>query len=113
MAVRADHEVAGNDQPLVREQDVLDPHPADLEVVHDAELLRELAHHLDLFGALDVLVRREVVGHEGDPLAVEHRRGPQRPERLDRDRAGDVVAEGEIDLRQDQLPARPPSSRRA
>ncbi len=103
--VGADDDVAGADHALLGQQRVLDAHAADLVVVRDALLARELAHHLGLLGGLDVLVGRVVVGHERD-LG----RGPRRcptpilRELLDGDRRGDVVGEHEVELAVDELP---------
>ncbi len=104
VAVRPDHQIAGNDEPLVGQQDVLNSHPPHLEVVHDPVLAREVAHDPGLLGRGDVLVRSEVVRDERDPRPVEDLPDSQVPDRPDGDRTGDVVPEREVNPRQDQLP---------
>jgi len=101
--VGADDEVAGGDQAHVGEDHVLDPGSAGLEEVRDAVLARELAHLLHLTGRLDVLVGREVVGHEDDARRVGHLVEPGVLELGDGQRRGDVVGQRQVDPRLDDL----------
>ena len=101
--IGADDEVAGAHDALLGQQRVLDAHAADLEVVRDALLAGEVARYLGLLGALDVLVRRVVVGHEADAVRVEHVLASQLAERLDGDGRGDVVRQHEVQVALDEL----------
>ena len=105
VAVRADHEIARRDQPLLREEGVLHaavvPH---LEIMDDPLLSRERAARRALRRRLDVLVRREMVGHDRDLLPVENARLPEVRELPDRHGGGDVVPQHEVEVRHDQLP---------
>jgi len=96
VAVCADHEVAGDDDPLLGEEGVLDPGAAHVEVVREPLFPGELPEELRMLGRLDVLVGGEMVGHEDDARRVEDAPGARLPELLDRDRGGDVVAEGDV-----------------
>jgi len=102
MAVCADDEVTGDDDALLGEKGVLDAHTSLLEVVRDAELVREVPGHLGLLGRLDVLVRRIVVGDEKDPLAVEDA-GADLAHGLDGDGRRDVVGEDAVEIALDEL----------
>ena len=102
--IRADHEVAGRDEPLLRQKRVLDSAVvAHLEVVDDPLLLRERPHRGALLRGLDILVRREVVGHERDLLPVDHLGASELGELADGHGRGDVVSENKVQLRHDQL----------
>ncbi len=63
----------------------------------------ELAHHLGLLGALDVLVRRVVVGNQRDLLGIPDLVDADLAELLDRDRRRDVVGEHEVEIALDEL----------
>ena len=104
MRVRADDHLARQDDALLREDDVLDAGVADLIVVDDALLLREVAHELDLRRGGDVLGGRVMVGHEGDALGVEDRRGPHLAQHLDGYRRRNVVGENQVELTVDEIP---------
>ena len=54
MAVRADDDLAGGDDALLRQQRVLDAHAADLVIVDDVLRAREFAHLLGERRGLDV-----------------------------------------------------------
>ncbi len=103
MAVGPDDELAGHDEPLLGQEHVADAGLADLVVELEVLLAGELAHELGLLGRGDVLVRHEVVGHEGDPPAVEDLRGADLLEHLDRDGGREIVGEGEIHLGLDEI----------
>ena len=103
VAVRSDDEVARADDALLGQQRVLNTHAAHLVVVGDALLAREIAHDLGLLGALDVLVRHVVIGHEGDLRGIEHALDADLAELLDGDGGGDVVGEHEVEIAFDQL----------
>ena len=102
MGVRADHEVAGDDDAALGEKGVLDAHAALLVVVRDPHLVGEVARDLGLLGALDVLVGSVVVGHEADLVAVEDA-GADLAHGLDGDGRGDVVGEHEVEVALDEL----------
>ncbi len=104
VAVRADHQIARRDKPLLGQKRVLDAAVVpDLEVVDDALLPREGPHARALRRGLDVLVRREVVRDEGDLRLVEDLLLAELRERADRHGRRDVVAEHEVELRHDEL----------
>ncbi len=103
VAVGADDDVARRHHAHVGQEHVLDAHAPHLEVVDDLVLAGELAHLLGLARRLDVLVRREVVGHQGDAGRVEDLREPGLLELVDRQRGGDVVGQREVDLRLDDV----------
>jgi len=100
-----DH-VARAYQTHLREQRVLNAHPAYVIVVGYAVTGRELPHLLHEAGGLDVLVRREVIRDEGDALRVEDTRESGLLELVDGDRGGDVVTQAEVDAGHDQLAGR-------
>ncbi len=103
MAIRPDDQIPGADEPLFGQEGVLDAHLADLEVVGDLVVAGERPHRLGLLGGLDVLVRGEVVGHEGDLLFVKDRLLAELGELIDGDRGGDVVSKHQIQVGHDQL----------
>src|SRR4030067_1162614 len=65
VAARPDDKIPRNDEPLVGQKHVLDPHSSDFEVVHDPVFAGEFAHQLDLLGRPGYPVRREAVRAEG------------------------------------------------
>ena len=101
--IGADDHVARRHEALLGQQHVLDAHAADLEVVHEAVPAGEVAQYLRLRGRLDVLVGREVVGHEDDLGGVEDALEARLLELGDADRRGDVVGERQVDLGLDDL----------
>ena len=103
VAVGADHDVARRHHAGVGQEHVLDAHAPDLEVVDDLVLAGELAHLDGLARRLDVLVGREVVGHEGDAGRVPDLGEPGLVELGDRQGRGDVVGQREVDLRLDDV----------
>ena len=103
VAVGADDDVARRHHAAVGQEHVLDAHAPDLEVVDDLVLAGELAHLHGLARGLDVLVGREVVGHEGDAGRVPDLGEPGLVELGDRQRRGDVVGQREVDLRLDDV----------
>ena len=103
MGVRADHEVAGDDNALLGEERVLDAHASLLEVVRDVVLVGEVAGDLGLLGALDVLIGAVMVGHQADAVAVEDP-GADLAHVLDGDGRRDVVGEHEVEVALDKLP---------
>ncbi len=72
MAVGADHEIPRADDPLLREQRMLDAHAAHLVEMRDALIMSEIAHDLRLLGALDVLVGHVMIRDEDHLILVEH-----------------------------------------
>ena len=104
MAVGADDAVAGSHQALRGQQGVLDAHAAHVVEVLDAHFTGEFPRLFDLLGRLDVLIRGEVIHHQGHPAFVVHPAGAAAFELVDGHRGGDVVAQAEIELRLDELP---------
>ena len=103
MAVGANNHVARSDDALFGKQRVLNAHAAHVEEVHNVVLACEIAALLALLGALDVLVRGEVVHNKGDLRAVEHLVHVGLLQLANSYRSGDVVGEREVDVRLDQL----------
>ena len=103
MAVRADHTVAGTNQPLLRQQRVLDTHTTHIEKVDDVVFVGEFARALDLLRRFDVFVGGKVIHHQRDPRVIKHRAGTAALKLVDRDRRGNIVAKAEIQLGFDQL----------
>ena len=102
MGVGADDEVSRADDALLGQQGMLDAHAALLEVVGDPHLMREVARDLRLLGALDVLVRAVVVGHEENLGPIEDA-SAKLADRLDRDRCRDVICEHAVEVALDEL----------
>ena len=103
MGIRADDEVSGYHGAGLGQQRVLDAGATLLPVVGDSLLAGEIAHLLGLLGALDILVRRVVVGHQADAVAVEHALRSQLAEHVDGDGGGDVVRKDYVEVAFDQL----------
>ena len=82
---------------------MLDPHPADFDVVGDVVLAGEIPQGFGLLGRFDVLVGDEVVGDQGDFVRIEHR-AANFFEFGDGLGPGDVVGEQKVDFGPDQLP---------
>ncbi len=72
VAVGADDEVAGNHDPLLGQEGMLNPRLADIVVVGEFLFEGEVPHELALLGRSDVLVRGEVVRDKDDLFPVEH-----------------------------------------
>ena len=104
MRIGAYHQVAGDHQPLLREQHVLDAHAPHLVVVRQLLLAREQAHRAALLCRLDVLVRRKVVGHHHHARRIEHALDAEPRELADGDGRRDIVAEHQVDVDLDKLP---------
>ena len=93
----------GSAQALVR-HDYLDADAPDLPVVRDAGARRANSRMILLcVGGLDVLVGREVVGHQGDLRRVEDPVEAGLLELGDGDRRRDVVGQGQVDARLDDV----------
>jgi hypothetical protein len=75
---------------------MLNAHPADLGVVEQLLLPRELAHGAALFGRLDVLVGRKVIGHHHHSFWVKDLLYTQFFELADGDGCCDVIREHHI-----------------
>ena len=96
MRVRADDEVAGHHEPLLREQSVLHAHLPHLEIVFQFLLRGELAQALALLRGPDVLVRREMVRNKRHAGAVEDLFDARLAEFLYGDGRRDVVAQHHV-----------------
>jgi hypothetical protein len=102
VGVGADDEFAGGDKAFLGQENVLDAHAADFPVMGYGVLFGEVAYGFGLFGRFDVFVGGEVVGDEGDFVAVEHRPADFL-ELDDRRRPGDVVRKDEVEPAFDEL----------
>ncbi len=103
MAVGADDEVAGPHYALLGQKGVLHAHAAHLVKMGDALLAGEVAHDLRLLGALDVLVRHVMVGHQQNALWVEHLVG-NLSHRFDGDGGRYIIGQHEVEVALDKLP---------
>ena len=90
MGVSADDHIAWPNQPGLRQHHVFDAVPSIVEV-RDVLLLRESPHLAADLGRVHVLVRREVVQQDEDPLRVKHALRTHALEHVHCDGAGDVV----------------------
>ena len=105
MAVRADHQVARCDKPLLREDGVLYAAVVpNFKIVHDPLRAGKRTARRALGRRLDVLVRGEVVGDDRHLLLVEYLRLPEIRELPDRHGSGDVIPQHEVEIRHDQFP---------
>ncbi len=95
--VAADHQVAWFDETALGQQRVFDPAVADVVVMRDAVLLRELGERGEAACRRDVLGRREVVADQHDGLRAGDARRAHHLELRKRQRAGDVVEQHAID----------------
>ena len=102
---RRDDAVTGCHDAFFGQQSVLDAHLAHIVEVEDVVLVGELAALLGLGRALDVLVGNEVVEDDGDVLFVEHAVEARLFELVDGDGGGDVIAQHDVELGVDELPA--------
>ena len=93
VAVRPDHDVAGADQAVLRQDGVFDAHVAALVIVGDVHLAGKIAHDLDLFGRVDVLVGGEVVTDQGHAVLVENLVHAHPANGLDGERRGYIVGQ--------------------
>ena len=73
MGISADGRHARSDDALFRQEDVFDADAADFKVMRNAVLLGKIADDLGQAGRLDILVRREVVGNQGNLGLIENR----------------------------------------
>ena len=81
---------------------MLDPHPADFDIVGDVVLAGKIPQGFGLLGRFDVFVGDEVVGDQGDFVRIEHR--PADFFKFgDGLGSGDVVGEQKVDFGPDQL----------
>ncbi len=96
VAVGADDHVAGDDDPLLVEQDVLDSAAPAFVIVGQALLPGELPEELHLPRREDVLVGGEVVRHQDDPGGIEDLSPAGFPELVDGDGRRDVVPQGHV-----------------
>ena len=103
MAVRADDDLAGGDNALLRQQRVLDAHAADLVIVDDVLRAREFAHLLGERRGLNVLVGDEVIRDQRDLRGVEHLDRAHPVKLVDGHGGGDVVAQHKVKLAHEQL----------
>jgi hypothetical protein len=103
VGVGPQHHIAGDDQPFLGEQDVLDAAPPLVEEPFQAVLFGKLADDAALLGRLDVLGGHEVREHERHPVGVEQLPGPDLFELADGDGSGNVVAHEKIQPAIDDL----------
>ena len=103
MRIRTDDAVTRTDQPLLRQQRVLDAHATDIKEVFDIVFPGKNARLLDLLRRLDVLIRREVIHHQCDARAVIHAGSAVFFKFVDRYRRGDIIAKTQVQFSLDQL----------
>ena len=97
MAVSPDYDISGQNESLLGQKSVFDPHAPYFEIVREVELFCKFAQHSRLDGRGDILVRDEMVGNQADALPVEYLFGPRASEGFDRERGRYIVSKREID----------------
>ena len=105
MAVRADHAVARAHEPLFGQQRVFDAHRPHVEEVLHSLVQGKCARALDLARRLDIFIGRKVVHDKGD-LVLIFDVSARLLHLFDGNGRGDVVSQGKIELRFDELPRR-------
>ena len=103
VGVGAQHQVAGHDVALVRQQGVLDASLTRLEVVLDIVLAREIPARLGHGGGGDVLGRHEVAHDDEDLVRVGELRDAVGVEDADRQRGRDIIAHDDVGLADDHV----------
>ena len=103
MGIRADNHVPGHGEPFLRQQGMLDAHLSHLEIVGDIVLPGEFPDALAVLRGLDVLVGHEMIRHQSNLVLVEDAPGLELVHLLDCHRAGDIIAQHQVQIRLDQL----------
>ena len=103
MGIRADDHVSRHGQPFLRQQGVLDAHLSHLKIVRDLVPTGELPDAFAMLRGLDVFIRHKMIRHKSYLVLVEHALCPELVHLLDCHRAGDVIAQHQIQIRFDQL----------
>src|SRR5271157_117616 len=103
VAVCADHHVPGKHQSLLRQERVLDAAGTAFVKIGDAVFVRKLSDRLAVLGGDDVLVRREMVKHKHDLIAIEHAFCTHLVELFQGERGCNVVRQRQIKLHVDDL----------
>ena len=104
MAVRADDAIAGEHQPLLRQQRVFDAHAPHFEVIGKVLRAGEFTHQLGELRGFDIFIWRGVIGNQAHALAIEHLGGAHTREFANRQRRGDVIAQHKIQAAVDEFP---------
>ena len=101
--VRADNEVSRAYESFLGQERVLDAHLTYVKEVFHSLGMSELTAAFALLGALDILVRNEVIHDKSDFALIEYISASVRLNLLDRNGGGDVIAENEVKIGGDQL----------
>ena len=104
VAVGTDDAVTGGNDPLLRQEGVLNAHLAHVVKVADAVVAGKFPAGLALLGGLDVLVGHKVVQNDDHLVLVVDPFESGLSEFVHRHRGGDVVAQDDVQLGLDQLP---------
>ncbi len=104
MGIGADYQIPRPDQPLFREETVLNPHLADLKIMDDPVFLREFPHHLCLLRRFDILVWGKMVRDQGDRLRIKDLIHPNPGKLLNRHRRRNIIAQHQVYPGVDQFP---------
>ena len=102
--IGADHAITRHNKTLFGKQCMLDANASDFKIIRDLLRMRKLAHLKRLLRALDILIRRKMIGHKRDLMAVEHLFLAQKRELLNGNGRCDIVPQHHIQLAHNQLP---------
>ena len=103
MRVGADHHVAGYHKSLFGKQRVLNAHAPHVKEVGDLFFVAEGAAHLALLGCLDILVGGKVIHDHGHLVLIEHLGCAKIIKLTNGNGRGNIVAQNQIQINQDQL----------
>ena len=101
MGIRTDDHVTRHRQTLLRKQCMLDAHLTHFKIIGDLILFRKLADTLAVFRRLDILIGYKVIRHQRNLVLVKHAVHLHFVHFLDCNRAGDVIAKHQIQIRLD------------
>ena len=103
MGVCTDYDITCYGKSFFRQQGMLNSHLADLEIVRDLIAACEFAHAFAVFCRFDILVRYKVIRYQRDLVLIEHTVHLHFFHLFDGNRACNVVAQNQIQLRFNQL----------
>ena len=103
VGIRSDDEVSGSRKSFFGYEGVLYAHFADVVEVGYVHVSAEITAHSALLRRLYVLVGSKVVHYHRDLVFVEHAVFAELAEFPDSHRRGDIVAEDEVEVREDKL----------
>ena len=104
MRIRADHDIAGENEPLFGKQRVLDTHLSNIVKMGNVVLVAKIAAHFTLRCGFDVFIRREMVHNHRNLVFIVNGVHAELFKFTDRDGGRDVVAEHPIECHEHELP---------